>query len=84
MAPPGGNASWGHCPTGLFSYTNKSLVTLSAEAVDNGAGVIQNDMFLNVSATLPVGNPVYAPIVDGFRVTRASSIAIPEGAKSGL
>ena len=62
-------------------YTDETLVTLSAEVVDSGAGVVQGDIRM-VASGVSLGSPQRVPIVDGYRITSVPRSAIAEGAKT--
>ena len=67
-------------------YTSESLLTLSAEVVDEGSGVTQNKIQLvHVNSTtglnLNQANTLRSPIANGYRVSNVPSSAISEGKK---
>ena len=62
-------------------YTDETLVTLSAEVVDSGSGVVQSDINM-VASGVRLGSQQRVPIVDGYRITSVPSSAISEGAKT--
>ena len=59
-------------------YTDSGVATFEAEVTDDGAGVNASEIAI-VSALIPSGDGVAAPIEKGYRVTVASSGVIPEG-----
>ena len=63
-------------------FTDESLVTLSAEVVDSGAGVEQNVINILATGGVSLSDPLRVPIVDGYRVTRVPRSAIGEGPKT--
>ena len=62
-------------------YTSETLATLSAEVVDSGSGVEQNNIRM-VASGIRLGSPQRVPIVDGYRITSVPSSSITEGAKT--
>ena len=61
-------------------YTSETLITLSADVVDSGAGVAQTA----ITMVPPAGNTfntILQPIQAGFRVSSSPTAAIGEGAK---
>ena len=62
------------------SYTNQSLITISADVVDTGAGVTQAGITL-IAPSLGSGDVVEAPIAGGFKVTKASG-RVQDGSKT--
>ena len=67
-------------------YTLESLLTLSAEVVDDGSGVKQSNIGLvpvndTTGLNLPQANTLRSPIADGYRVSNVPSSAISEGKK---
>ncbi len=61
--------------------TNAQAATFEAEVVDTDAGVddVKIDILTSSGINLAGTAPTRSPITDGFRVTRASGTAIPEG-----
>jgi len=62
-------------------YTSETLITLSADVVDSGAGVAQTA----ITMAPPAGNTfntILQPIQSGFRVSSSPTAAIGEGAKT--
>ena len=67
-------------------YTLESLLTLSAEVVDDGSGVIQGNIGLvkvnnTTGLNLNQPNTLRSPITDGYRVSNVPTSAISEGKK---
>ena len=67
-------------------YTSESLLTLSAEVVDEGSGVTQSDIGLvyvnnTTGLNLNQSNTLRSPITNGYRVSNVPSSAISEGKK---
>ena len=67
-------------------YTSESLLTLSAEVVDEGSGVKQRNIGLvyvndTTGLNLNQANTLRSPITDGYRVSNVPSSAISEGKK---
>ena len=58
-------------------FTNSVAVTFEAEVTDSGAGVDESDITIVTGPTS--GTSVHAPIVNGYRVTAASTGEISEG-----
>ena len=62
-------------------YTDETLVTLSAEVVDSGAGVVQTNIKI-VASGVSLGAAQRVPINEGYRVTAVPRSTIAEGAKT--
>ena len=65
-------------------YTSESLLTMSAEVVDTGSGVDQNNIQLVAvgnSPLQPSTTTLKSPIANGYRVSNVPSTVITEGEK---
>ena len=66
-------------------FTGESLLTLSAEVTDEGAGVERGDIIMvSSAASISHTNAQISSITNGFKITNVSTSAIPEGSYSWL